>query len=344
MDTATNTSGTLTAEEQADNQAAQDAIAEFSAMQDKAWRSEPEQSDEQAVTAALDTPAEQETKVVNETTTKDTTGTLKPVAETPKADTKPAETKPLTKWEKEQQRQASVLKGFEEKKAAFEAEKKAKEDELAAKERELTAREEAAKAPRYTPEQYETAATKWEADAEAKAVKLEDEGEFDKAEKVRSDAKATADAAREKAKEIRSDPQGLRQQQANRAAEQARVYQQEQAKWQAKIAAEMPELLDATNPAHAELKKFAEELKSPSWIYNAAKLVKNGQAVLRVPVLEKEIEALKAENKRLTELTAVGGGGSPTGPIGETKFEDLSTEEMFKQIYANARATDRGGY
>ena len=350
MDTATITSGTLTAEEQADNQAAQDAIAEFSAMQDKAWREQPENSDEQAIATALDTPTEQENKAVNETKPKEDTGTPKPAAETAKAEVKPADTqpkapeKPLTKWEKEQKRQESVLKGFEEKRAKFEAESKAKQEELEAKERELAAREQAAKAPRYTPQQYEQAADKWEADAEAEATKLEYEGEFDKAEGVRTEAKKTAEAARQRAKELRADPDGMRQQHAMRAAEQARVYQAEQAKWQQKIAAEMPELLDATNPGHAELKKFAEELKNPSWIYNAAKMVKGAQASLRVPVLEKEIETLKAENKRLTELTAVGGGGSPNGEIGEAKFEDLPVEEMLKQTLASARANDRGGF
>jgi hypothetical protein len=230
--------------------------------------------------------------------------------------------KPKSRYEKARERQERTW-------AEVNAEKDAirKEREAFAAEREKFERErEEIKAQRekaegeFTPDQYESA-----------AKRFEDEGKFD-----------LADLARKKAQDLRSNPP---------AAQAVAVRQHQEAQkreWALKAGQEFPELAKDRSPLQqrvAQLFQSDPELKAhPKGIYLAARLASleaeaaqgKTQAV-RVSELEKELGLAKARVQELEGLTAPGGPGSAPSLGGAKSFEQMSDAEQFAELSRHAQ-------
>lgn len=199
----------------------------------------------------------------------------------------------------------------------------------------------------YQPEQYEQAATQKakraeglhaQADGiEARAKKLEDDGDFTKAAGLMEEAKkirkaafkeeGNADDLKAHAEELRKNPPPTA-----KAAEEKLEGQRKE--WTMKAATDFPELgkkdseLQKTVAGH--LKALWETdralASNPQIIYHVTRLAAAETAAARVPGMEKELAQAKAKVKELEGLTAPGGAGS-TQRITESKVNKTDAEE-----------------
>jgi hypothetical protein len=241
-------------------------------------------------------------------------------------DSKPTESKAEpTKYEKAAGRQAEAWKQINTEKEEvrtlrkqIEAEREAIKAERAAVETEKTK----AAQPKYTPEQYETAADKWEA-----------EGKLDLAE-----------AARKQAKELRDNPPKP----PVTPVEQQEQFKAQQKEWWGKAAIDFPDVAKKDSPeaqALAALVKAEPAIyNDPKGMYYAARLVCAEVAAARAPSLDKELGIANAKIKDLEKKLAIPGDGAVSGaPHGEVPFEQKSEAEQEAQMFREARAMDSSG-
>lgn len=252
-------------------------------------------------------------------------GTADPKAGQPQNDQKPpdGQSKPkddpqddpkASRYAKEMARQERSWKAINERKSALDQ----REAELAKREAEMVRRaaQSEGERPRYTAEQYERAAAKFEAD-----------GKYDLAE-----------AAREKAKELKANPQADAQARQGQAS--ARQQQALDASW-AKVKADMPEALDKSHPFNAALRDFIarepDVLGHPNGPYLAAQFVRAQLAAAQAEGWRKEVETLRAKVKELEAQTTVPGGGLNRTPRIK-EFHEMSSEEQAAELQRQYQA------
>lgn len=194
-----------------------------------------------------------------------------------------------------------------------------------------------------TPEKYEQWAngllTKAN-DLEAQAKKAEDAAEYDKAEKLKDEAKFArrdAQSAKDSADHLRKNPPAtLQQQQAQ--------FQTNQKEWINKAAVDFPEFgkkdsivqKEAADYFKSMVQEYPEAGKLPGFIYFCAERAAFKTASDRVPNLEKELGELK---KKLTEyelLTSPNPGGGANRLPAAKSYETMSSEEQFAQLRQDA--------
>jgi hypothetical protein len=160
-----------------------------------------------------------------------------------------------------------------------------------------------------SPEQYEAA-----------AKRFEDQGKFD-----------LADAARERAEELRRNPTQAKPQTEATAKPPNSQLADDRKEWWTKAAIDFPNVSKEGTPEHTALKAFVAQeprtLDSPIMLYYAARMVNAETAAARVPELDKELGALRAKVKELESMTAPSPAGNPpksgaAGEPGET-LDDL---------------------
>lgn len=261
-----------------------------------------------------------------------------PTTET-KPEQKPAETKPETKVEptKYEKAQARITKTWEE----INREKdlvrttsealKAREAQLAQREQAIASRESKLTKPRFQPDDYDNHASKLEAEAE----KVEDSGDYTKADRMRYDA----EKAREYAKELRANPpKPDPTEQQQRAA-----YQTRQKEWWGKAAVDFPGVVKEGSVERSALlsllKTEPDIVNDPKGMYYASRLVTAEASAARVPQLVKDLETAQARLKELEEQTAIPSDGSaPLTAGGPKPFSAMSPDEQMAQLEAEARS------
>jgi hypothetical protein len=228
-----------------------------------------------------------------------------------------------SRYQKAQERQEKTWQELNAQKEAFKTEQdslKRERDEFEAERLKYqTEREEAEK--QFTPEQYENAAKKFEA-----------EGKFDLAE-----------LAKAKADDLRRNPPAAREQKAAAATEA------QKREWALKAGVDFPEIAKANSPLQvrvAQLFKEEPDMKAhPKGIYLAARLASLEAEAASVSTLkaekasqEKELGQLRAKVKELEALTAVGGPGDANQRLPENKnFEQMSDSEQFQELSRQAQ-------
>jgi hypothetical protein len=235
---------------------------------------------------------------------------------------KPGE-EPKSRYQKAQERQQNTWQELNAQKEAFKTEQAALKQQREAFEQERqqyqSEREKAEQ--QFTPEQYDKAAEKFEA-----------EGKVD-----------LADLARAKADELRKNPPAQRQQKAAQASEAQRR------EWTLKTGVDFPEIAKQNSPLQvrvAQLFKEEPDLKAhPKGIYLAARIASLETEAASVSNLraekaaqEKELGQLRAKVKEYEALTAPGGPGSASQLPGEKTFEQMSESEQFQALAQQAQA------
>lgn len=269
-----------------------------------------------------DKPADDKAK----TETNESTGEAAPEAQAKTEEAKAGETKPgeakqpdnRSKYAKEVERRERSWKALNEQKAAHEAayaKFKAEQDAFARQQAEWQERQKKEAGPSYTAEQCEESA------------KLhEQQGEFKLAEMLRAEAKRLRENP--PAKVAPSGPQPL--------SEDAKASIE-------KVRTEFPEFTRPDSPEHAAFLQIAKERRDLLAVkdgpYLMAQHIKlklqseaHAQAASRVPLLEKELAELKAKLKEQESLLSISGGEGPAALPAGRSFNDLSPDEMEREL------------
>jgi hypothetical protein len=246
--------------------------------------------------------------------------------------------KKLVRWDNIKTEEARVAGLVKEKEAALAT----AYDKFKADVNDFRAQQEAA---RPTPEKYESYAQKCQSEAtvkEAEAIKAENEGDNDKAAKLRAEAvvlKADAGRATQAADFARKNPPLTAQQQQQQ-------FQTHQRQWIDKAAIDFPEFgkkdsvvqKEATEYFQAMAKEQPAVAKLPGFIYYCAERAAFKTASDRVPALEKELVELRARVKEqdgLLSPSPKGNGGTQRTPAPKT-FEQMTPEQQFEELKREA--------
>jgi hypothetical protein len=231
-----------------------------------------------------------------------------------------------TPFQKERARLNETWKKVEAEKEQLRRER----EEIAAERRKLTEAKPAPTVPEQRPLIDGADADTWE----AVASDFQAEGNLQLAAK----AKKNADKLREQEKAATAAPT------ASRERFTAEEKQALNAEWQqnlAKLGKDNPELTQEGTP----LSKRVAELLQANPLFSmrgdginlAVEMAKTESRAAQVETLQKRIEQLEQENKRLEGLTALpSGGGNP--PTSARQFEDLSLDEQERELRAEAAA------
>jgi hypothetical protein len=312
--------------------------------------SEAYKSDQVDTTAQQPEPAAKPIIEAPTQVSTDTPATAKtPVAEPVKKDDEKVE---KNTFRKDQERLQKTWKAVNDRKAALDAQEaayKANIAQLAVREQRIQQQAAKANAPKYTPEQYDTAATTMANNAEtlelqatgmeAKAQQLEDAGNYAGAEQARAHAKelrkqsnvqeAHAKQAKNTAAHMRANP--------DKSAEQAKATDEAHRKhYSLEAAKRWPDLTktdsEFTKIVAGHLRvveaQYPAMMEEPSIIFHMARLTAAEIAAARVPVMDKELGELRAKVKELEALTNPGGGtGSVQQAHGSEALLTLEQEE-----------------
>lgn len=237
-----------------------------------------------------------------------------------------------SKFAKNQQRLEGGWKALNERKAELQKQQEQHQAQVAEhnqRMREFEARRAAETKPKFTAEQVDSAAS----DLERQAKGLEDNGDYEKADRL----KFKAEEYREYARELRANPPKTAPSDAQREAEHQRL----QKEWWGKAAVDFPNAAKEDSAEGKALRSLIESepaiVNDPKGLYYAARLVTAETASARVPTLEKELGDLRAKVKALNEKLAVPAGGSArSGHVATKRFEDMSEEEQLSQLQAEA--------
>lgn len=209
------------------------------------------------------------------------------------------------------------------------AELQAKEATLKQREETLNQREAKLSAPKFKPEDYEGHASKLEAEAQ----KLDEAGEYTKAERLRG----KAEDAREYAKQLRENPP----QPDPTEAQRAETFKAQQKEWWGKAAIDFPDVVKEGTPQRAALINLLKVeptlVNDPKGMYYASRLVNAETVSARVPSLEQQLTAAAARIKELESLTAVDHAGSVNAPRGPKAFSEMSFAEQLASVEAEAQ-------
>lgn len=213
-----------------------------------------------------------------------------------------------SKFQKEKARQENAWTKINEQKAELQR----KEQEILAREQEIAKKAQANAEPKYSAEDYDKAADKWEK-----------EGKFDLAESARSEAK-----------KLRANPP---QTEKAPAARQNDVqFEQAQNQSWLKAQTECPEIAKKDSPLRQKTIEFIkanpEVLDAVNGPYLATKFVQYQMEAARVPDLQQKLESLTAKVKELEALTSITGGGNPASLPGERSFDDMSLAEQEAEL------------
>lgn len=252
----------------------------------------------------------------------------------PDAPGKQPETQPPTsKFAKDQERRMGSWKELNAEKELVRTTKQALEErkaQLDQREQALKQRETKLSQPKYKPEDYERGADQWETEAK----KLEDAGDYAKADRLR----AKAEDAREYAKQLRANPP----QPDPTEAQEREAHQKAQREWWGKAAVDYPNVVKDGTPERAALlellKNEPDLVNDPKGMYYASRLVTAEALSARVPTLQKDLDAALARVKELEELTAVPTDGSVQANRGAKTFAEMTPQEQESALAAEAQS------
>ena len=249
-------------------------------------------------------------------------------------------------FSKDRQRRDDSWKKLEAEKTAFRTEREQfkAEQEFLARERATIDRQKAEAANRYSPEQYEQAATANSAKADAlelqadgldrRADKSDEDGDYDAARRLRAEAagirrKSAYHAelsgelkAEAKHKRDHPDPDAARAEQGRQQA--LKDYTLEANKRWPDVFKQGSDM-NQTVVAHLQAARQAglDVKDHPVLIYHAARLTAAEAAAARVPAMTKELGELRAKVKELEAFSAPGGGlGAPANLTQEQPKSD----------------------
>jgi hypothetical protein len=239
-----------------------------------------------------------------------------------RAEAAKAEAPKQTRYEKAKERAERSWQEINAQKEALKTEREAfakEREQIEQQRREIEERRAKAEAE-FSPEQYESAAAKFEA-----------EGKFD-----------LADLAKRKAEDLRRNPPAQRQAQATAAQES------QKREWALKAGQEFPELVQTNSPLQqrvAQIMQGEPDLKQhPKGIYLAARIAhleaesgKGATAAARASELETNLGLAQARIKELEALTAPGGPGNAAHLSGAKSFEQMSDDEQFAELAREAQ-------
>jgi hypothetical protein len=239
-----------------------------------------------------------------------------------RAEAAKAEAPKQTRYEKAKERAERSWQEINAQKEALKAEREAfakEREQIEQQRREIEERRAKAEAE-FSPDQYDAAAAKFEA-----------EGKFD-----------LADLAKKKAEDLRRNPPAQRQAQATAAQEGQRR------EWALKAGQEFPELVQTNSPLQqrvAQIMQSEPDLKQhPKGIYLAARIAhleaesgKGATAAARASELEKNLGLAQARIKELEALTAPGGPGNAAHLSGARSFEQMSEDQQFAELAREAQ-------
>lgn len=221
-------------------------------------------------------------------------------------------------YAKAQERRDSSWKALNAEKDAFKSERDAfqKEREQFQREREQYQQERTKAEDEFSPDQYDEAAKKFEAD-----------GKFE-----------LADLAKRKAEQLRKNPP----QKGPDKTEAARK------EWTLKAGMDFPELAKQNSPLQVRVAQLLKEEPDfsghPKGIYVAARIasLENEAAKYKadaeaLPKKDEELKQLKARVQELEALTAPGGEGGAQHLPGAKTFEQMSEAEQFAALQDQAR-------
>jgi hypothetical protein len=175
------------------------------------------------------------------------------------------------------------------------------------------------------------------AEAEKQRFSVED---YDKAaEKFEADCKFDlADAARNKAAELRKNPPKAASQ---LDAEKQQQFAAQQKEWFTKAAIDFPSTAKQGSPEHQALQAFVQAepdvVAHPKGLYYGARLVAAETAAARVPALQKELEQLQARVKEFEALTGPSTPGVPGRVAGDVPWNQKPQGEQLDELEQMAR-------
>lgn len=288
------------------------------------------------------TPSPTAASVENAPTQQDPNAEPKPED---KAKEKPADPKPEAKAEtpyakaqKERERQQSLLKKFDEEKAAFRREQQAYAQEVEQMRRELAQLKTAGKPAPSGPAR----------DADGITAEAYEQLSKDYEEEGNS---RMAEAAREKAKALRAAPPAMQAGAQPATATEAWRTPEFNQKWQAEAAAIVqaePELGRPENPVFQRVNQLVNDPQygrlfraDPTGIRAAVQVAKLEQAAAAAEPLRKERDAAQAEVKRLTALLSPRGSHPAAPAPGQKSLDSMTEIEREAYVYAAAAAADR---
>jgi len=195
-----------------------------------------------------------------------------------------------------------------------------------------------------TPEKYELFAAKQLQLAEQKeqeADKADKNGDFDKAETLRDEAKFAkrdAQAAYKSAEYVRNNPPKTVQQNKEQFVAQ-------QKEWISKAAIDFPEFAKQNSSVQVSAAELYKQMiqqhpeieNLPAVVYYCARIANAEAASARVPILTKELEETKSKLEELNLMTnPTPVGGVTKLPKNNKSFEAMSSEEQFEALRSDA--------
>ena len=247
--------------------------------------------------------------------------TKKPQSKDDKAGTseagKDGKDKEPSKYTKARERAAKTWQEINAEKEALKAEK----EKVAKAWEELEQkRTQAPQTPTYTADEYRTAATSFEAQAE----KLEADGKFDEADAKRTLAKlAREQAEKAPAKSANQAPDEGEAQARMLAAQKAALAQAKE---------ELPDLAKKGSPLNTRvtelLRANPDLLDTPRGAYFAAHYAAEQLAASEVPALREKIAKYEQRISELEQAVSVSGSGTASTPPASRDFKDLSPAEQ----------------
>lgn len=254
-----------------------------------------------------------------------------------------------SKYKQDLERRDKSWKALNAEKSAFEADRTKFQTDQAQARQQLEADRAALKAEQdkhneqQTPEYYDKYSVKEGQRAqelEGAAKKAEESGDFDRAEKLEDAAKVAkqfANLAKQKADDLRKNPPP----DAKKRSEQHQAHVKE---WTLKAATDFPEFgkkdsavqKEAASFLNQVAKNWPEAARLPGIVYFAAERAALKLAADRVSGLEKENGELKKKVTELEGLTNPGAANSAQRLPAAKKFEELSSEDQFASLKAEA--------
>lgn len=218
-----------------------------------------------------------------------------------------------SKFAKEQERREKSWAKLNAEKEAFKKEQEAlqrERDQIRSRQAEIEKKSTEEAKPRYTAEQYDTA-----------AEKFDEEGKYE-----------LADLARQEAKRLRDTGENDRVKKSQMATQ---FKTQLMNSW-TKAKSDFPTILTEGTEENKALVEFLkaepDALKHPNGPYLAASYVTFRLKAAKAEAMSKELDSLKSKIKEYEQRLQIPGSGNPASIPGEKSFEEMTASEQEREL------------